>query len=105
MTSKTGEKMVHCFYGINREHEVERIAVYKSGNEVRLSGRRGSHVVYQESARNSDGWKQETAVVFELRDIVDVPAILFDSDSERRKVQDLWAKAAARKAAAQARQS
>jgi len=93
------EELVSYFYGINAKHEVKSIAVYVKGKSVRLSGPHGSHNAHSSNSGSLEGWKRETALVWNLTDVIDIPRVLLNSESGKKKVEELETRATEKKRA------
>ena len=93
-TLKTSaEELVGCIHGIDRRKVVVLdIWVYKKGRSVRLSGTI-SHSVHWSNAANSDGWRQEAAIVWELTDTIFIPGLLLNAPQSKEQVERLKRKA------------
>jgi hypothetical protein len=89
----SAEEWVGCIYGIDRKKAVVLdIWVYKKGSSVRLSGPI-SHSVHWSNAANSDGWRQEAAIVWELTDTIFIPGLLLNAPETKEQVERLKLKA------------
>jgi hypothetical protein len=89
VSRKNVEELSCYLYGINRKFEVVSIVVYVKEKSVRLSGPHGSHHVHPSNERGYDDWKREAALVWNLTDIEDVPRVLLNSDSDKKKFEAL----------------
>lgn len=90
----SAEELVGCIHGIDRRKAVVLdIWVYKKGGSVRLSGAI-SHSVRKSNATNSDGWRREAAIVWELTDTIFVPEGLLNSRETKETLERLKLKAA-----------
>jgi len=91
------EELVCYIYGIDKNHEVKSIVVYKTEKSVRLLGPHGSHHVHSSNLGSLEGWKREAALVWNITDIVDVPRLAINSDSDKTTYERLKQKADERK--------
>lgn len=87
------------YYGIDpKTFEVKRISL-TNDNLLHYYGEHGS---YDHAVLRGRMPRNEVAIVWHLSDIIEVPAGFEDDDFEKRKVQDLRAKADSKKKAAEA---
>ena len=80
------EELMAAIYGITKRGDVAHISVYAKGKAVRLLGPRRTVSVSMPNRANIDGWKREAALVWDLTHLIDIPRILFQSDTEKSKL-------------------
>jgi hypothetical protein len=94
----TREEMMAAIYGINKHGDVVHISAYVKGSDVRLAGPHGSEPVHFSNRADIDGWKREAALKWGLTNVIDIPRVLFQSDTEKTKVEKLRVQAKEMKA-------
>jgi hypothetical protein len=99
MSRKRGaEEIIGCILGMTRDGDVVRVSVYQKGRDIRLSRpHRPNHWVDQSNIGSSEGWQNEASEVWDLTHMSYLPLILFNSEIEKVKLQELNAAAATRK--------
>jgi len=93
LTSRQKQEIISTFYGINpRTLQVDSVSVTREG---RLS-RRGigvtfhTHLIHQGETPRS-----EIGIVYELDHLIEIPTLLCNDDSSKRRLDELRARAAA----------
>jgi hypothetical protein len=93
----TQERLESYFYCLDYYGNVVTVPVYVKGTAVYLSGPHGRHLVHPSNERSLEGWRREAAHVWHFTNVIDVPAVLLGSESDKQAKTEIQRQSEARK--------
>src|SRR3954447_10550552 len=91
------EELVAYIHGIDPEGELAHILVHQRGNNVRFSGRLGSHNVSSPNSSDLEKWIQEAKIIWKLDETIGIPRSWMNTPEILGKIEFMKVKATQKK--------